>query len=824
MDDSLKSLSQIFDEKIYRIPVYQRGYAWQDSQILDFWDDVLNLLPNREHYTGMLSLKPAKKEEWEKWEDDYWILEDKGYKAFYVVDGQQRLTTFMILLNAIINCAEANEIKELCYTKIEDIKKKYIVETLPKNGFVKTYKFGYEKDNPSFMFLRSILGDKTLGQLEDTFYTQNLANADSIFNKKVNELFQKDGAEALESLFKKITQKLKFNINRIDDDFDVYVAFETMNNRGKKLSHLELLKNRLIYLTTLYPNDRFSQTEQDNLRKEINNSWAEVYKQLGLSKTGYPRDDDEYLTNHWLLYFKYTRSEGGASFDFLLNKMFTVKSVVNYLMDVKEPVEEEIVETDTDDEDNYVEEFSEPDAFDGKLEPSDIYNYVISLKTTARYWYYAFNPYDEKEGLLNDDQKQWITRLNRLGMGYFRPVIVASMINTKITEAQRTELYENIERFVFLAFRLAGYQSSYSSSQIYKIAEDLFKNKVDASELIRLLKEKTDAESMMHDVGHGFASRMKRLFDDNEGFYKWRELRYFLFEYEYKYRLTQGVKTLDWSDFTLLNKDTISIEHILPQTSKRYYWRNLYRDFNDKEVKCLTNSLGNLLPLSQRINSSLQNYDFNVKKDGTDGRRGYSEGSYSERQVAKETDWTAEKIKERGLTLLTFMEERWHFNFDSEEQKLAILGIPFINNEREHLPPLEMIQNVERDVKNDELGLTLNEFLASGITDELAYFYNEIYSKLKDNNVDFSEELRSDRVIKLVNGEGKVFALFEFRKTQINLYTKYPSFGDVALKGTTRINNGSTWYEGLDYKMSFYYEDKIAVVYPAIIDSYNQVQ
>ena len=156
MDDSLKSLSQIFDEKIYRIPVYQRGYAWQDSQILDFWDDVLNLLPNREHYTGMLSLKPAKKEEWEKWEDDYWILEDKGYKAFYVVDGQQRLTTFMILLNAIINCAEANEIKELCYTKIEDIKKKYIVETLPKNGFVKTYKFGYEKDNPSFMFLRRV--------------------------------------------------------------------------------------------------------------------------------------------------------------------------------------------------------------------------------------------------------------------------------------------------------------------------------------------------------------------------------------------------------------------------------------------------------------------------------------------------------------------------------------------------------------------------------------------------------------------------------------------------------------------------------------------
>lgn len=41
-----------------------------------------------------------------------------------------------------------------------------------------------------------------------------------------------------------------FNLHEIEDDFDVFVAFETMNNRGKKLSNLELLKNRLIYLTT----------------------------------------------------------------------------------------------------------------------------------------------------------------------------------------------------------------------------------------------------------------------------------------------------------------------------------------------------------------------------------------------------------------------------------------------------------------------------------------------------------------------------------------------------------------------------------------------
>jgi uncharacterized protein with ParB-like and HNH nuclease domain len=46
-----------------------------------------------------------------------------------------------------------------------------------------------------------------------------------------------------------ILNRLVFNIYFITDDFDVRVTFETMNNRGKSLTSLELLKNRLcIYL------------------------------------------------------------------------------------------------------------------------------------------------------------------------------------------------------------------------------------------------------------------------------------------------------------------------------------------------------------------------------------------------------------------------------------------------------------------------------------------------------------------------------------------------------------------------------------------------
>lgn len=72
-----------------------------------------------------------------------------------------------------------------------------------------------------------------------------------------------------------------FNIHEIDDDYDVFVAFETMNNRGKKLTNLELLKNRLIYLTTLYSDSKFDKLDKANLRKQINDTWKEVYYQLG---------------------------------------------------------------------------------------------------------------------------------------------------------------------------------------------------------------------------------------------------------------------------------------------------------------------------------------------------------------------------------------------------------------------------------------------------------------------------------------------------------------------------------------------------------------
>ena len=67
------------------------------------------------------------------------------------------------------------------------------------------------------------------------------------------------------------------------------------------------------------------------------------------------------------------------------------------------------------------------------------------------------------------------------------------------------------------------------------------------------------------------------------------------------------------------NEDKVSIEHILPQTPSRFYWRNQFREFSGEEIELLSCALGNLLPLSQSINSALQNDSFDDKKTSKNG-------------------------------------------------------------------------------------------------------------------------------------------------------------------------------------------------------------
>jgi len=237
------------------------------------------------------------------------------------------------------------------------IREEYLMIEQPPRFIIRTHKFSYEIDNPSFQFLKyRIYNESNPGTIRETVYTLNLENAKRFFTEKLKNLYNNNefGIKEIEILFKKLTQNLMFNVYEINDDFDVFVAFETMNNRGKKLSNLELLKNRLIYLTTLYDEDELKSDEENSLRKTINDAWKEVYNQLGRNKIK-SLDDDDFLIAHWIMYFQYSREKGDDYIRFLLEKQFTTRKIFD-----KKKIEE-----------------------NGFLSPKEIENYVNSLKSAA---------------------------------------------------------------------------------------------------------------------------------------------------------------------------------------------------------------------------------------------------------------------------------------------------------------------------------------------------------------------------------------------------------------------------------------------------------
>lgn len=691
--DDLKSLQDLFIKRLFRIPDYQRGYSWTNQQLTEFWEDIINLPIDKDHYTGMISLRKLDKNTLTSWNDEKWLLNDWGYDAFHIVDGQQRLTTFIILINELVNFyknLEDNQGKNenevfVNSVPLSKIREDYLCITKPDSeGQLKTYKFGYEVDNPSYEFFKSrILGESNSGDIQETFYTLNLENAKKFFKNAIEDVYKKYGLEEISRLYIKLTQRLKFNIYNIDDDFNVFVAFETMNNRGKKLSNLELLKNRLIYLSTLFA------AEEDvkvSVRNKINDSWKTVYGCLGKNKEK-ALNDDEYLQAHWIIYFGYNRNAKDNYANFLLNKQFTQKRMLEKIetKDAQEEVLEDEIPLDGDG-DNEIEEVveQEPELKDkNKLTIADIGDYVDSMKNLVPFWYRINFP-DKTD--LAEEIKTWLDRINRIGFVYFKPLTTVVLSREDISDEDKVEYLKKVERFIFLHFRLSSYISTYRNSVYYRLAYDLYHRNKDINQILNEL-DKIDyiGKNGVLPID-AVINNIQRLFRNYKGYYDWSIIRYFLYEYEtYIANENEAPKTLYPKDiFRKDGKDKVSIEHVYPQTPTDDYWINNFDGYDDKQKKYLNGSLGNLLPLSLAINKRLQNNPFYQKKER------YKDGSHSEVEVSRYKDWTPENILERGKKMLIFMADRWGFKFKNDYDMFRLLGLEFMAEESEdHNEPVE---------------------------------------------------------------------------------------------------------------------------------------
>ena len=151
----------------------------------------------------------------------------------------------------------------------------------------------------------------------------------------------------------------------------------------------------------------------------------------------------------------------------------------------------------------------------------------------------------------------------------------------------------------------------------------------------------------------------------------------------------RGSQKIDWKLFVKGEKDKVSIEHIYPQTPTDKYWKTKFSYYKKPRQPYFQGTLGNLLPLSQSINSSLQNDSFPDKKTAKFNerkekvRQGYSDGSHSEIEVSAYEEWNPDSILDRGLKLLEFMENRWNLKFESNYAKSELLFLEFMCSDEE---------------------------------------------------------------------------------------------------------------------------------------------
>lgn len=656
--DQLMSISKIFSEKIFRIPDYQRGYAWTLKEVEDFWGDLCRLENNKNHYVGVLTLESAKREEYKKWIDDIWIIEAKRYIPYYVVDGQQRLTTSIILIYTILEIMKEKKISKLNYTSQDEISRKYIYEYQDENKN-RTYMYGYEIDNPSYEYLITQIYNEniiTTSSDDETIYTNNLGGAKKYFYDKLKNLSLKE----LETVYTKITQHFLFNMYIISDDIDVYVTFETMNNRGKPLSNLELLKNRLIYVSTLFKVD---ENEKVRLRRDINKCWKKIYHILGKSKER-KLLDDEFLVTHFMLYFAKNMEElekrhvrsyyefAEWQSNYLLSEFFVVQRII-----------------------------------DKELTINHCFDYIQSLSECIDFWGNIKNP---NSSIYDLEIKESIDKINFFSFSRryaYRTNIDFSYLNVFMLACFKAcgKNEKTLQKFLKITEKYLFVIEFYNS----EVLEDTDFKFINFSEIVVKLNKGEmviggviDKLDKIYSALIGSVELNKRAirFYSKNGFYRTSWIRYFLYEYEFSLMKKSKTNIEKLNRWEVYERRYNSIEHIYPENSHCQYWLDMFREFDAKKRSILKNSLGNLVLMSSDKNGKLGNKPFPEKKSNKQNPIGYRYGSYAEIELTEYENWDAQAILNRGIRLTNFLYERWGIKLGSgnKEDKIKFLGLYFI--------------------------------------------------------------------------------------------------------------------------------------------------
>lgn len=299
------SLSELFAKDVqYLVPKFQRNYSWDEDQFEALWNDMIdnffvNMSKPNSRFPTQYLLGPIV------------LLEDKF--KFWLVDGQQRFATITLFF-----CVIHRIFQQLKSKNPDEFSKNILsMHSLIKNNNKK--KYGEWKlvlndaDSDFFESIQEFAVDENM-DLDDKNQTNKLTESENLLKKMYERLYEM----IIRILFEKFDKNSKYdktidktnnsingeiqmkNIIRfekfveymlknnflikivVDDEETAFQIFETLNDRGEKLSKSNLIKNHLL-----------KKIPEKTVQQRLSTKWDAIFTRIG------KHPDDQFIMESW---------------------------------------------------------------------------------------------------------------------------------------------------------------------------------------------------------------------------------------------------------------------------------------------------------------------------------------------------------------------------------------------------------------------------------------------------------------------------------------------------------------------------------------------
>lgn len=301
------------EDRIYQISNYQRFYVWSTEKVKTLFDDIcivaekLERDPGFIHFFGQIIL--------------YRIGNDRrGRVSYEVIDGQQRLSTFLMLIAAILG--ELSQIAK-DYPEAKDSAEDAIAEFRPflsstMAGATEKSKLTLShRDNDYFQHILSALSKNELVRIEKTPISHDcLYKAQKCIKQELQNVLESIAASSekittLKTLASVASNKLQTVVITAKEEKYTYQLYQVVNDRGEPLKDSELLKAKSIEVLDGNPEAiTEARSMWDDILNDPGNETEDYLKWCYMSKLGADKKSSEryyhvYINN----YFRIPRSK-----------------------------------------------------------------------------------------------------------------------------------------------------------------------------------------------------------------------------------------------------------------------------------------------------------------------------------------------------------------------------------------------------------------------------------------------------------------------------------------------------------------------------------